>query len=187
MPLKLDSAPSGSWMQTGRPDFRLDVLDTAEEIGADLVHFVDEDDARHSVFVGLTPHGLGLRLDSLVAVEDTDCAVEHAQRTLDLDREIDMAGGVDDVEPLALPEGRCRGRGDRNAALLLLLHPVHGGRAFMDFADLVRFARVIEYPLGCCCLARVDMGHDTEVPVVFDGMAAGHGRSPSGGKNGLSD
>ena len=30
-----------------------------------------------------------------------------------------------------------RGGGDRDAALLLLLHPVHHGRAVVDLADLV--------------------------------------------------
>ena len=50
-------------------DARHDVVDALEEIGADLVHLVDEDDARHLVLVGLAPDRLGLRLDALVAVE----------------------------------------------------------------------------------------------------------------------
>ena len=57
----------------------LDVIETFEEVGADLVHLVGEDDARHLVFVALAPDGLGLRLDALVGVEHADGAVEHAQ------------------------------------------------------------------------------------------------------------
>ena len=63
-------------------------------------------DARNVVLVGLAPDGLGLRLDALVAVEHADGAVEHAQRALDLDREIDVAGRVDDVEALVAARSR---------------------------------------------------------------------------------
>ncbi len=61
------------------------------EVGAQLVHLVDEADARHVVLVGLAPHLLGLRLDTLLAVEDGNGAVEHAQRALHLDGEVDVA------------------------------------------------------------------------------------------------
>ena len=49
------------------------------EVGAGLVHLVDEDDARNAVLVALAPDGFGLRLDALVAVEHAHRAVEHAQ------------------------------------------------------------------------------------------------------------
>ena len=57
----------------------VDHLDAAREIGADAVHLVDEADARHAVFVGLAPHGLGLRLDAGDANRTPHRAVEHAQ------------------------------------------------------------------------------------------------------------
>jgi hypothetical protein len=38
-----------------------------------------------------------------IAVEQRDGAVEHAQRALDFDGEVDVAGGVDDVEAAASP------------------------------------------------------------------------------------
>src|SRR4026208_2301197 len=44
-------------------------------------------------------------------------AGEHAQRALDLGREVDVAGGVDDVDPVVLPEAGGRGRGDRDPPL----------------------------------------------------------------------
>ncbi len=153
-----------------------DVRNAFEEVGADLVHLVDEDDARNIVFVGLTPDGFRLRLDALVAVEHADRAVEHAQRTLDLDGEVDVPGGVDDVQALAVPEGGRRGGRDGDAALLLLLHPVHRRGAFMHFADLVGLAGVIEDAFGRRRLAGVDVGHDAEITVVFDRMTARHGQ-----------
>ena len=50
------------------------------------------------VLVGLAPDGLGLRLDAVAAVEHRHRAVEHAQRALDLDGEVHVAGRVDDVD-----------------------------------------------------------------------------------------
>ena len=77
----------------------LDHVDAAEEVGADAVHLVDEAHPRHVVLVGLAPHRLGLRLHAGDRVEHRDRAVEDAQRPLDLDGEVDVAGRVDDVDP----------------------------------------------------------------------------------------
>ena len=57
----------------------------------------------HAVLVGLAPDRLGLRLDAGDAVEHGDGAVEHAQRALDLDGEVDVAGRVDDVDAVVVP------------------------------------------------------------------------------------
>jgi hypothetical protein len=63
------------------------------------------------VAVGLTPDGLGLRLDAGDRVEHRDRAVEHTEAPLDLDGEVDVTGRVDDVDPEALPlAGGGRGR-----------------------------------------------------------------------------
>src|SRR5690606_39228866 len=111
----------------------LDGAERADEVGARLVHLVDEAHAGDLVLVRLAPHRLGLRLDALLSVEDGDGAVEHAEGALDLDGEVDVARRVDDVhaELLAaegtrgrLPEAGGRRRGDGDATLLLLLHVV---------------------------------------------------------------
>ena len=152
-----------------------DVLQALEKIRADLVHLVAEDDARDVIAVALPPDRLGLRLDALVGIEHAYRAVEHAQRALHLDGEIDVAGRVDDVEALAVPERGGRGRRDGDAALLLLLHPVHGRGAFVHLADLVALAGVIEDALGRRRLAGIDVRHDAEIAIVLDRMGAGHG------------
>ena len=155
-------------------DLGVDLFDAAEKIGADLVHLVDEHDARNVVFVGLTPDGLGLRLDALIAVEHAYRAVEHAKRTLDFDGEVDVAGRVDDVETLVLPESGRRGRRDGDAALLLLLHPVHGRGAVVHFADFMRLAGIIEDALSRRRLPGINVGHDAEIAIVLDSVAARH-------------
>ena len=105
-------------------------------------------------------------------VKDRDRAVEHAQRALDLDGEVDVARGVDDVDAVAVPVAGGRGRGDGDAALLLLDHPVHGRGALVDLADLVVLAGVEEDALGGRGLARVDVGHDADVANFVEGVLA---------------
>ena len=164
-----------------RAEAILDHADAHVEIRAGAVELVDEAHPRDAVLLGLAPHGLRLRLDAGNAVEAGDRAVEHAQRTLDLDGEVDVAGRVDDVDPvlgafavLGRPEAGRRGRRDGDPALLLLLHPVHGRGALMDLADLVGLAGVIEDALGGRRLAGVDVRHDADVAIAFERMAAGH-------------
>ena len=162
--MKSASAPIGSWSTSGvgvQPVAHH--VDAAEEVGARAVELVDEAHARNAVLVGLAPHGLGLRLDAGDTVVHGDRTVEDAQRPLDLDGEVDVAGRVDDVDRVVLPGALGRGGRDRDAALLLLLHPVHRGGAVVDLTDLVVDAGVEEDALGRGGLARVDMRHDPDV------------------------
>ena len=65
---------------------------------------------------------------------------------------------------VVVPDTGGGGGGDGDPPLLLLLHPVHRGGAFVDLADLVVATRVVEDALGQRRLARVDVGHDPDVP-----------------------
>ena len=156
-------------LQLGR-----DLLEGPLEIGADAVHLVDEADARHAVLVGLAPDGLRLRLDPGHRVEHGDGAVEHAQRALDFGGEVHVAGRIDDVLPVLAPEAGRRGRRDRDAALLFLLHPVHDGGAVMDFTDLVRDPGVVQDPFRGRRLAGIDVRHDADVPRLVERYLPGH-------------
>ena len=164
MPMNVSSAPIGSWMRHGaRVEAVLHHADDVVEVGARAVHLVDVGDARDAVRVRLAPDRLGLRLDAADGAEHRDGAVEDAQRTLDLDREVDVAGRVDDLDRWSFQNARGRGGSDGDAALLLLNHPVHGGGAVVDLADLVRLARVVQDALGRRGLAGVDVSHDPDV------------------------
>ena len=182
-PTNLSSAPIGSWIGTAHAaQARLDLLDAAQEVGAGAVHLVDERDARHLVAVHLAPHRLGLRLHAGDRAEHCDGAVEHAQAPLHFDREVDVARGVDDVDAMLgevvlhpLPEAGGRRGGDRDAALLLLLHVVHDRSAVVHLADLVRDAGVEKDALGRGRLPRVDVRGDADVPVSLDGRSTWHG------------
>src|SRR3954452_17023813 len=152
-----------------------DHVDVAPEVGAGAVKLVDEADAGHAIAIGLPPDRLGLGLDTGDAVEHDHRAVEHAEASLHLHGEVHVPGRIDDVDAVVVPEaGGCRG-GDRDAALLLLGHPVHGGRALMDLTELVDLLRVEEDPLGDGRLARVDMGDDSDVPRSCERNGSCHG------------
>ena len=159
-------------------ELRLDLMERLLEVGADAVHLVDEADARNAVLVRLTPHRLRLRLHAGHGVEDRDRAVEHAQRALHFGGEVDVTRRVDDVDPAVAPEAGGRGRRNRDAALLLLLHPVHDRGAFVDLADLVRDPGVEEDPLRGGRLPGIDVGHDADVPGPFERCLAGHFYKP---------
>ncbi len=155
-------------------------LHGVEEVGAHPVHLVDERDARNLVLVGLPPDRLGLRLDAGHGVEQGDGAVEHAQRALDLDGEVHVPGRVDDVDATVAPEAGGGGRRDRDAALLLLHHPVHRRGALVHLTHLVGAAGVVEDPLGGRRLAGVDVRHDADVPDLVQLIHLGHARPDCG-------
>jgi hypothetical protein len=161
----------------------LDGVERGEEVGTQPVHLVDEAHARHAVLVRLLPDRLGLGLDAGHAVEDRHGAVEDAQGPLDLDREVDVAGRVEDVDLVVAPVAGGGGRRDRDAALLLLDHPVHRGGTLVDLTDLVGLAGVVEDALGRGGLARIDVGHDPDVSGSFEGVRSlGAHRSRSLGR-----
>src|SRR5205807_1232106 len=102
------------------------------------------------------------------SVEDSDRAIKHTQTPLDFHGEIDVARCIDNVYAIVLtptlPETGCGRAGYGDAALLLLLHPVHYCRALVHLANLVRDARIIKDTFSRGGLTGIDMGHDADIP-----------------------
>src|SRR5712692_8605409 len=155
-----------------------DHLEAHVEVGADAVHLVDEDYPRHAVAVRLAPHRLGLRLDAAHGIQHGHCAVEDAQAALHFDGEVHVSRGVDDVDAVLLieagPESGRRGRRDGDAALLLLLHPVHRGRTFVYLTQLVGAARIVKDTLGRSRFPGIDVGHDADIPNAIEWRRTWH-------------
>lgn len=63
-----------------------------------------------------------------------------------------MTGGVNDVDEVLVPSAGSGSRGDSDASLLLLSHPVHGGTSLMHLPNLVSLTRVEQDALCACCL-----------------------------------
>ena len=148
----------------------LELLDHVGRVGPGAVHLVDERDSRNRVPLHLAVDGDRLRLHAGHGAEHQHGAVEHPERPLHLDGEINVPGRVDDVDLRVVPVDRRRGRGDRDPSLLLQLHVVHHGTLTLDFLDHVGAARVIQDPLGERGLARVDVGRDADVAIRCEGF-----------------
>ena len=151
------------------------LLDHALRLGADAIELVDEGDPRHAVAIGLAPDRLALRLDPADGAEHGYRSIQHPQRTLDLDGEVDVAGGVDEVDPVLAPRERGGSGRDGDAALLLLLHPVHDRRAFVHLSHPVDGTGVIENAFRRGGLAGIDVGRDPDVPRPCERNLSCHG------------
>ena len=145
----------------------LDLSANVQEVGARTVHLVDIAQTGYAVLVGLTPYGLRLGLDAAHGAERSHRSVQHAQRALHLGREVDVARGIDNIDlvglVLVVPESGRRGRRDRDAALLLLNHPVHRRGAFVHLADLVSLASVEKNTFRGRRLTGIDVRHDADI------------------------
>ncbi len=166
-------APDGILDRHGMPRKPLPHgLDRMIEIGAHAVHLIDERNARHAILVRLAPYGFRLRLHAGHRVEHGHRAIQHAQRPLHFHGEIHVARRINNIDAVLhsepAPGGRRRGGGDGDAALALLLHPVHGGGAFVHFADLVGHTRIEQDALGAGGFPRIDVRHDPDVPDVLE-------------------
>ena len=156
------------------------------KIGTGAVHLVDERDPGHFVLGGLAPDRLGLGLDTGYTAKHSDRAVQNTHGTFDFSGEVDVSRCIDDVNPMSEtfevlvktlvlllgPEGGHRRRGDGDAALLFLFHPVGDSVAVIDVADLVDQACVEENSLGRCGLARIDVGANTKVTSALQWVLA---------------
>ncbi len=151
-----------------------DGVDGAIEIGANAIHLVDEANTRNVILVGLAPNRFRLRLHAGNGVEHRDRAIEHAQGALHLGREIHVARRVDDIDLHVPPFAGGGGGSNGDAALLFLLHPVHGGGTFMDFSDFVRPTCVIQNPLGGGRLTGIDVRSDADVSHPFERCCSWH-------------
>ena len=127
------------------------------------------------VAIGLSPYRLGLRFDASDRIEDRDRAVQHPQGALHLGGEVNVPRSIDDVYPMVVPEAGGSSRGDCDASLPLLHHPVHGRCAFVNLAELVVDAGVVQDALGGRRLTRIDVRHDADIARPVERDLARHG------------
>ena len=90
----------------------LELLDDDVGLGARQVDLVDDRDDREALAQGEVHVGQGLGLDPLGRVDDEDRPLAGLQRAADLVAEVDVAGRVDQVQPVGLAVLR---RGSRGA------------------------------------------------------------------------
>ena len=157
-----------------KADRILDLRAHAVGFGRGQVDLVEDDDDLVVVVDRLVDVGQGLRLDPLGRIHHQKRSLAGRERAVDLVREVDMPGGVDQVQhvipPVGGPVGEAyRLRLDRDSALALELHAVEHLLAHLA---LGQSAAGLDQPVGERGLAVVDVGDDGE---VADPGEVGHG------------
>ena len=169
-------------------EFVAELADDPVEVGAGAVHLVDERQSRHLVPFHLAVDRHRLALHAAHGAEHEDRPVEHPQAAFHLDGEVDVARGIDEVDVAVVPLHARGGAGDRDAALALEIHVVHGCAvtATLHLLDAVNAARVVENPLRERGLTGVDVGRDTHVAELGQVHGRKHlrGRRAGAGRGG---
>ena len=135
---------------------------------------IDLVEHRHDLVAGVdgvVDVGERLRLDALAGVDHQERALAGGERAVDLVGEVDVAGGVDQVEDVVLAVARLviepHGlRLDGDAALAL---DIHGIEHLLLHLARLEPAGELDQPVGQRGLAVVDMRDDGEIADIFDG------------------
>src|SRR5581483_12503179 len=139
------------------------LIDDVVEVCANAIELVDEHDPWNAILVGLPPHRFRLRLDTTNTAEDNNSTVKHTQAALDFGGEIHVSGGVNDIDLVILPLACNRGGGDGNPALPFLRHPISDCGSFVNLADFMRHAGVVQHALTDGGFATVHMGDNADI------------------------
>ena len=133
------------------------------EVRAHDVHLVDVDHTGNMIMVSLSPYSLGLRLNAALGTQDSDAAVENAQRALNLNGEVNVTRSVNNVNTGITPVAGGGRRGDGYTSLLLLNHPVHGSSTLVSLTYLVVDTGVKQNTFGRSGFTGVNVSHDTDI------------------------
>src|SRR3989338_2926474 len=134
------------------------------------------------ILIRLAPYGLGLRLHACNTVEYDYTAIKHPKRALYFSGKVHMPRCIDDVNAIlatgrivgTLPKTGGSGRGNRNTALALLLHPVHNCGTLVHLTDFVRYAGIKQNTLGNRGFACVDVSDNTDIASFIYGILSCH-------------
>jgi hypothetical protein len=135
------------------------------DVGVRQVDLVDDRDDREALLGGQVEVGDGLGLDALGSVDDHERSFAGAEAAGHFIGEVDVSGGVDQVQLVALAVlgvviHRDRMGLDGDAALLFEIHPVE----VLGLEVTVRNrAGVLEQSVGKRRLPVVDVGDDAEI------------------------
>ena len=150
------------------------MIANADEVSTCAVELVNEDHTGNSRVVSVAPVGLRLGLNTTRSAKYTYATVKNLEGAVNFHGEVNVAGGVNDVEavfavfPLCVttfPETTGSSGLNSNTALLLLFHEVGGGFTIVNFTDFVGFTREFEDTFCGRCFTSVHVGEDTDVSI----------------------
>ena len=154
-----------------------DLVQQVKGVAGLSVHLVDEGENRDIPHDADLEELAGLGLDALRRVDDHDGRVGGHQGAVGVLREVLVAGGVEDVDAVSLEVKLHDRAGDRDAALLLDLHPVGGGGPgvflALDGARQLDGPAVEQELFGEGGFTGVRVGDDCECTPFFDFFTQG--------------
>ena len=149
------------------------------EVCTHNIHLIYISHSGYVVVVRLAPNCFRLRLNAALSAEYSYRAIEDAQRTLNFNSKVNVAGGIDNIDTnlvilAVIPERGGRSRSNGYTSLLLLNHPVHRSRTIMGFTNLVVNTCIEQYTLGGSGLTGIDMSHYTNITGHFERNVSFH-------------
>mmetsp|Transcript_10350 Transcript_10350/g.18248 ORF Transcript_10350/g.18248 Transcript_10350/m.18248 type:complete len:493 (-) Transcript_10350:441-1919(-) len=164
----------------------LDHVNAAVEISTSAIHLVHETHTGHLVLISLAPNSLGLGLNTGHSIENADSTVKNTEGTLDLQSEVNVTRGINDVDLVLLraaitgrPEASGSSRSNGDTTFLFLNHPIHRGATFVNLSNLVGLTSVVQDTLRGCRLTSINVGHDPDVAVKAQGSSTASSDSTS--------
>jgi hypothetical protein len=145
----------------------------AVDVGAGVVDLGDDDHPGHGHGGALTPERPRLLVDPLVGGDDEQRAVRGPEARSHLPHEVDVPGGVQQVDLHAVVHQRREREPDGASLTVLDLLEVTHGRAVLDGAGPVQHSGRHQQPLDQGGLPRTRRTHDQD---VADGLRSGRDR-----------
>ena len=146
----------------------LELVDQFERLSAGTIPLVDEADDRQLTLATHLEQLAGLALDAARRVEHHDHRVDRGKDPVGVLGEVAVTGRVEQVQDVVAIGELEHGRGDRDAPLLLHLHPVRADLASLtaglDVAGLLDRPAVEQELLGERRLAGIGVADDGEGP-----------------------
>ena len=113
-------------------------VERVTEIGAFLVHFIDNHKTRKQKLVGVTPRFFRLNLDAVDRIDDDQSAVGDAQSRARVRNECGVSGRVDQIDFRVFVFEMSETVVERNFAFDGIVVVVGDGRSFVNFSPARR-------------------------------------------------
>ena len=146
----------------------LRLLNHAIEISSDTVELVDENNTGNLGIVGVAPVGLGLGLNATGSAENTNTTVENLQRTIDLNREVNVSRSINDIHAMVIPETSGGSRLNGNSTFCLLLHEVGCGLTVVNLTCFVDLSGELKNTLGRRGFSCIHVREDADITVFAE-------------------
>ncbi|MNZ27469.1 hypothetical protein D3C78_446880 [compost metagenome] len=143
-----------------------DLVQNPVRTRARTVNLVDDHDWTQAGFESLLGHETGLRHRAVLSVDQQQYGVDHRHYTLNLATEVGVAGGVDDVDVVAVPVDGGVFRQNGNAALFFLVVGVH--HALVVELVTLQGAGLAQEFVDQGGFTMVNVGDDGDVTQIFD-------------------